>query len=82
MSKVEFKLNLKGLNELMKSPEMCAILTEKANTIAQAAGDGFEVEAAHPIRFVGVASVQASTWEARRAALDHNVLEIAVGGAR
>lgn len=83
MSKnVTFKLNLKGLNELMKSSEMCSVLNEKASAIATSAGEGFEVEAAHPIRFIGIASVKATTWAAYKAAMDGNALEIARGGVR
>lgn len=66
MSNVKFKLNLPGLNELMKSGEMQAILNEKAANIQSAAGDGYEIESAHPISFVAIASVRAATFKARR----------------
>lgn len=77
MSK-NFKLNLKGLNELMKSQEMLSILDSAANSVAAAAGDGFEVEQAHPISFVGITSVRASDFKARLACSRNNVLEKAV----
>lgn len=38
-SKVEFELNLAGLNELMKSAEMMAVLEEAGQTVAGIAGD-------------------------------------------
>lgn len=79
MSDVKFKLNLPGLNELMKSGEMQAILNEAAGKIAAAAGDGYEVEAAHPISFVGIASVRAATYAARKDESENMTLEKAVG---
>ena len=82
MSDKVFKLNLPGLNDLMKSEEMCAILTRGAEAIAGAAGEGFEVEPAHPISFVAIASVRAATKAARKAALQDNVLEVAAKGVR
>lgn len=39
MGKVKFKLNLKGLNELMKGPEMQAVLDEKGARIMDAANN-------------------------------------------
>jgi len=41
MSKFEFKLNRAGVKELMKSPEMQSILTQKAAGIRNRCGDGF-----------------------------------------
>lgn len=74
MSKVEFKLNLAGLNELMKSGEMQSILNRAAAAIAARAGggDGYAVESAHPISFVAIASVRGSNKD--------NALEKAAGG--
>ena len=42
MSKVKVELNHEGIRELLRSPEMQAILTEHAERIA--AGSGREVE--------------------------------------
>ena len=64
-----FKLNLSGLNELMKSAEMQAILNDAAGKIANAAGKGYEIEPAHPISFVAIASVRAGDAKAR---IDNN----------
>lgn len=81
MSKdVEFKLNMKGLNELMKSGPMQGILNDAAGKIASAAGEGFEVEPAHPISFIAIASVYAATREAKKACSDEKALENAMGG--
>lgn len=80
MDNVEFKLDLAGLNQLMKSGEMQAILNDAANRIAGSAGDGYEVESAHPISFVAIAAVHASTQEARRDNAENNTLLKAAGG--
>ena len=77
MSKnVEFDLNLPGLNVLMKSGEMCAILNSAAAQLSrQAGGDGVTgVETAHPISFVAIASVHGSNKD--------NDMEKGMGGVR
>lgn len=38
-----FKLNRAGVAELMKSPEMMAILKEKAKSVQEKAGHGYEI---------------------------------------
>lgn len=78
--KVRFKLNLAGLNQLMKSNEMQSVLNTAANQIASAAGDGYEVESAHSISFVGIAAVHAKTREARKDNAENNTLLKAAGG--
>ena len=80
MANVEFKLDLAGLNQLMKSGEMQAMLNDAANRIAGSAGDGYEVESAHPISFVAIAAVHASTPQARRDNSENNTLLKAAGG--
>ena len=82
MSKIRFELDLAGLNELMKSGEMQAVLNSAARQIAGSAGDGYEVEAAHPISFVAIASVRAATSAARRENNENNSLLKAAGGVR
>ena len=82
VSEIRFKLDLKGLNELMKSPEMQGVLNDAAQKIAGAAGDGYEVESAHPIQFVAIASVRASTYDSYYDAMENRTLENAVGGVR
>ena len=82
MAKVNFKLNLKGLNELMKSSEMQGILNQGAEAIAAAAGDGFEIEAAHPINFIAIASVYPATYKAKLKNGKHNILEKAKGSVK
>lgn len=79
MSNVDFKLNLTGLNELMKSDQMQAILNDAARKIAAAAGEGYEVESAHPISFIGIASVRAVTRKAKKDNSENDTLLKAVG---
>lgn len=90
MANVKFKLNLKGLNELMKSGEMQGVLNDAANQIAdfaranaspniKGAAEGWEVEAAHPIQYVAVAGVHATNFQARLDNSKHNTLEKAQG---
>lgn len=76
MSDVRFKLNKSGLNALMKSGEMCAILNSAAvNLSRQAGGDGtFGVEFAHPIKWIAIASVHGSN--------DDNSMEKGMGGIK
>lgn len=76
MSK-NFKLNLPGLNALMKSLEMQNILNGHAQRLAASAGDGYEavIERAHPISFIAIASVRTGTNRARRDNAKNNTLE-------
>lgn len=80
MSNVRFKLNLAGLNELMKSAEMQSTLNAAAGQIQARAGAGYEVESAHPISFVAIASVRAADYKARLDNLKNNTLLKAMGG--
>ena len=82
MAKVKFRLDLGGLNQLMKSSEMQAVLNSAANQIAAAAGDGYEVETAHAISFVAIAAVHAETAEAKRENSENNTLLKAAGGVK
>ena len=81
MSKV-FKLSKRGLSALMKSEPMRAVLNDAADKIAAAAGKGFEVEHAHPIRFVAIAAVHTSSYRARLRESTDKVLEKAAGSVK
>ena len=74
MSDVRFKLNLPGLNELMKSAPMQAVINEAAAQIAGSAGESAQIETAHPIGFIAIGSVSGSKKD--------NGLEKAMGGAK
>ena len=45
MADIEFKLNLPGLNELMKSPEMQAALDTAGERVRDIAGEGYDTSA-------------------------------------
>lgn len=79
---VEFKLNLPGLNEIMKSGGMQSILNAAANSIAGTAGDGYEavIEQAHPISFIAIASVKTRNAKGRLDNNQNNTLLKASGG--
>lgn len=80
MSDSKFILNRAGVAELMKSAEMQAILKDKATTIRNQCGDGYEQDI-----YVGKnranAMVSAETIKAKRSNAKHNVLLKAVNAA-
>lgn len=84
MSKVKFKLNLPGLNALMKSGEMQSILNAAAQSVARTAGDGYEavIEQAHPISFIAIASVKTRNAKGRMDNNQNNTLLKASGGRK
>ncbi|RRR49781.1 hypothetical protein EI999_09600 [Streptococcus suis] len=77
MASMKFKLNSAGVRELMKSPEMQAVLTDKANAIRNRAGDGYESDI-----YVGKtranAMVYADSFKAKRDNNKNNTLLKAV----
>lgn len=79
MSNVRFKLNLPGLNAVMKSPEMQAVINSAAAQIKAAAGDNYEVETAHPIGFIAIGSVRTGNYKARLDNSKNNTLLKAAG---
>ena len=81
MSKV-FQLNLRGLTELMRSPEMQAVLGKAAAGIRAAAGEGYEIEQPHPISFVAIASVRTDSFGARLDNSTNNTLLKAAGSVQ
>ncbi|HEL2357132.1 TPA: hypothetical protein U2C31_001194 [Streptococcus suis] len=77
MARMKFKLNRAGVRELLKSPEMQAVLTDKANGIRNRAGTGYESDI-----FVGKtranAMVYADSFQAKRDNKKNNTLLKAV----
>ena len=77
MGKMKFKLNRKGVAELMKSAAMQEVLKEYATGIRNRCGDGYEQDI-----YVGKnranAMVSASTYQARKKNLENNTLLKAV----
>lgn len=78
MSSVKFKLNLRGLNELMKSAEMQAALQEAGDTVAAAAGDEYGVRV-HTADFVAIANVYPDSEKAAEENSADNTLLKALG---
>ena len=77
MSKKTFKLNRKGVAELLKSAEMQEVLTEYATGIRNRCGDGYTQDI-----YVGKnranAMVSAETYQAKRDNLKNNTILKAV----
>ena len=77
MSKKTFKLNRKGVGELMKSAAMQGVLTEYATGIRNRCGDGYTQDI-----YVGKnranAMVSAETYQAKRDNLENNTILKAV----
>ena len=88
MSKVDFKLDLPGLNQLMKSPEMQSILTEKgakvmstANGIAQDKDAKYGMDT-KTINWIAVTRVRAENSAAIKENLENNTLLKALYGGK
>ena len=75
----KFELNLPGLNELMKSSEMQAILSEKGSQVAKRAGDGYNYRT-HVADFVAITNVYPETKEAAKDNYKNNTLLKALNG--
>lgn len=73
MSKVNFKLNLPGLNQIMKSAEMKSELTRYGQQVASRAGDGYESETVEA-DFVALARISPANYEAVRDNEENNTL--------
>jgi urease alpha subunit len=75
---IEIELNLKGLNELMRSEEIQNILDQAGEAVATAAGVGFG-HRTDVIRWIAVTNVYPATTEAYRKNMKENSLLAAVG---
>lgn len=84
MSKVDFKLDLPGLNQLMKGPEMQAILQSKGNEVASRAKSmcpkGEYDTRTVTGRWIATTFVSAENREAIQDGFEHNTLLKALGG--
>lgn len=84
MSKVDFKLNLPGLNELMKSGEMQSMLDAKGKDVASRAKSmcpkGEYSVRTYPINWIAVCNVSAENFWAIKDDYDNNTLLKALGG--
>lgn len=84
MNKVDFELDIEGLQELMKSSEMQQILNETATSVAdkarmQTGGEDF----GHDVRvasYVAIGTAFPQSEAAARASYQDNVLEKSLSG--
>lgn len=77
MSKMQFKLNRKGVAELMKSAEMQEVLKDYATGIKNRCGDGYEQDM-HVGKNRANAMVSATTYQAKADNLRNNTILKAV----
>lgn len=75
---VDFELNLPGLNELMKSSEMQAVLKDAGQSMVAAAGKDYATQT-YVLNFVAVQNVWPDTREAALDNYRHDTLGKAVG---
>ena len=75
---VEVKLNLPGLNELMKSTEMQAHLKRAGQAVANAAGEDYDC-ATYVINYIAVENIFPTSAKAAVDNSNHNTLIKALG---
>lgn len=80
MKKVVFKLDIAGLRELMKGPEMQAALQEAGDAVASSAGGDYGVRV-HVADYVAIANVFPDSKEAAKDNYENNTLLKALGSA-
>lgn len=73
MANVKFELDLKGLNEVMKSSEMQSALMEAGQAVASAAGSDYEAEV-HTASFVAISNVYPVSKDAAKDNYENNTL--------
>ena len=74
MTNVEIKLNSEGVQELLKSDEMQALLSELASSKVEQAGEGYEYSVKVGQRRA-YANIYPASKEAYQDNLDNNTLE-------
>ena len=72
MGDVKVKLNLKGINEVMKSPEILAACEAAGRAVANAAGPDHGIQSGL-LDYIAYCDVVAETKEAKRANYEDNV---------
>lgn len=78
--KVDFELNLAGLNELMKSQAMQQHLDAAGSAVSSIAGGDYGVRV-HVATFVAIANVYPNTKRAAKDNYENNTLVKALGAA-
>ena len=82
MSNVTFKLEVSGLNKLMKSSNMQEILNNAGERVAAAAGRGQYGHRTHKATYTAIENVYVADREAAEDNADNNTLLKALGSAR
>lgn len=77
---MKFELNLKGLNELMKSAEMQDALLEAGKAVASAAGSDYEAEV-HTANWIAISNVYPNSRKAAHENFKDNTLLKALSAA-
>lgn len=80
MSKVVVKLNLQGINEVMKSPEIQAACRAAAEGVGSASGIETAVSSG-TIRYIAYANVYPASKDAAKENFEDNVLLKAISSA-
>lgn len=80
MDDIRFKINLPGLNELMKSKEMQDALLDAGKVVAQSAGSDYEAEV-HKANWIAISNVYPNSKDAAHENFKHNTLLKAIGTA-
>ena len=78
MGNVKFELNLPGLNELMKSPEMQDALLEAGQAVARSAGSEYAAEV-HTANWIAISNVYPDSRKAAHENFKENTLLKALG---
>lgn len=78
-SKFRFKLNRKGVSELMKSDEMQEILEQLGDSKARQAGSGYESDV-HVYKKRAVAQIYPTDYESSQDNYENNTLRKVIGG--
>ena len=80
MADVKFELNLQGLNELMKSPEMQTVLDAAGERVRAIAGDGYATSA-RTGHYIGFCNIYPDSKEAAKDNAANNTLIKALGSS-
>lgn len=79
MSKVKIELNSPGIRALLRSPEMQAVLKDRADTVKDRCGDGYESYVAQTRAVAVVETASQNAYDDNSA---HNTLLKAVSSSR
>jgi hypothetical protein len=80
MALKRFKLDRRGVRELLNCEEMAQMVEETGKEIAQRCGEGYEAAPAHRTGQRVASNVYPATKEAFYDNLEHNTLRKAIGG--